>query len=101
MTTTITTHDDQDDDQGDVMSLRQETKTKINGSWWNITINRTPMIMKEMSLRRETKSTITGGGDTEQYRWNITINFLFHLRARDRGGGKSKTNAMRRYTTIS
>ena len=82
------------------MSLRQETKTKKTCSRWNTTISRTTMIMKEMSLRQETKSTITGWGGTEQSRWNITINFLFHLRARDNGAANQRRMQMRWYITI-
>jgi len=40
-------------------------------------------------------------GGTKQSRWNITINFLFHPRARDRGGANQRRMQMRWYITIS
>jgi len=40
-------------------------------------------------------------GGTKQSRWNITINFLFHPRARDRGGANQIWMQMRWYITIS
>ena len=66
-----------------------------------IVANEVEPILREMSLRRETKSTITGWGGTEQSRWNITINVLFHPRARDRGGANQSRMQMRWYITIS